>query len=293
MPLQFESVQLERQSAYVAFLDACPQKSSDYSFVNLWGWADIYGLEWAWSPDLVWIRRTRPEILYWAPVGNWEAVNWHQTLRRHFDSSVQFGRVPKNLLDYWQQQGDIRLEAEPARSDWDYLYSVEELVALSGRKYHKKKNLLNQFTKNYTYRYLPLSAENIHLTTRMQADWCTWRDCAAREALDSENRAILRILDNWVHFSRLMGGALMVDNRMVAYTVGEKLADDSLLIHFEKGDADYKGVYQALNQIFLQKAGQSYQTVNREQDLGSEGMRKAKLSYNPIGFIEKFNVMVL
>ena len=293
MPLQFESIQLEKQSAYLKYLDTCPIKTSDYSFVNLWGWADIYGLEWAWSSDLVWIRQTRPETLYWAPVGNWGGVNWKQTLKGNFSASVQFGRIPKDLLEIWEQVELQHLDTQSTRRHWDYLYSVTDLAELKGRKYHKKKNLLNQFVKNYNYSYLSLSADNVHMTTRMQADWCTWRDCAAQEALDSENHAILKILANWDQLDRLMGGALMVDNRMVAYTVAEELADDSLLIHFEKGDADYKGVYQAINQIFLQEAGHSYPIVNREQDLGSEGMRKAKMSYHPIRFIEKFNVTLL
>jgi len=292
MTLEFESIQLKQQSAYLEYLDACPSKASDYSFINLWGWADAYGLEWAWSSDLVWIRQSRPETIYWGPVGNWEKVDWNHVLRNDFNSTVQFGRIPKKLLDLWQQTDDTHLKSQASRRHWDYLYAVKDLVELKGRKFHKKKNLLNQFVKNYEYSFLPLGAENVHLTMQMQEDWCTWRDCAAEEALDSENRVILKILDNWEQFDRVMGGALMVDNRMVAYTVAEELADDSLVIHFEKGDADYKGVYQAINQIFLKETGLSYQTVNREQDLGSEGMRKAKMSYNPIDFVEKFNVVI-
>jgi hypothetical protein len=292
MQLKFESIQLEQQSAYLKIFDACPAKASDYSFINLWGWADIYGLEWAWSSGLVWIRQTLPETLYWAPVGNWGTISWKQTLRENFSGLTQFERIPKELLEVWQNIDDLELEAQPTRRHWDYLYSVSDLAELKGRKYHKKKNLLNQFNKNYSHSYISLGSENVHLTTQMQEDWCTWRDCAAEEALDSENRAILKILDNWEYLDRLMGGALMVDNRMVAYTVAEALADNILLIHFEKGDAEYKGVYQAINQIFLKAVGPPYQTVNREQDLSSEGMRKAKMSYHPIGFIEKYNVTV-
>jgi len=292
MPLKFESIQLEQQSDYLDILDSCPTKTSDYSFINLWAWADMYGLEWAWASDLVWIRQLRPQTRYWTPVGDWDGVDWQQALKENFGDSVHFGRIPEKLLRLWQQRDNLRLEALADRSHWDYLYSVADLAELKGRKYHKKKNLLNQFIKNYDYRYVSLSSGNIRLTTQMQADWCTWRDCAAEEALDSENQAILKIFDNWEQLDGLVGGALMVDTRMVAYTVAEALSDDTLLIHFEKGDAEYKGVYQAINQIFLQEAGQSYQTVNREQDLGSEGMRKAKMSYNPIGFIEKFNVTV-
>ena len=82
----------------------------------------------------------------------------------------------------------------------------------------------------------------------------------------------------------------MVETEMAAYTVAEKLSADTLVIHFEKGDHDFKGVYQAINQIFLENAGRGFTMVNREQDLDSEGLRKAKLSYNPVGFLKKFDV---
>lgn len=79
---------------------------------------------------------------------------------------------------------------------------------------------------------------------------------------------------------------------MVAYTVSEPLAPDSLLIHFEKGDAEYKGVYQAINQIFLARQGKGFMRVNREQDLGDKGLRKAKLSYHPVDYSRKYNVVI-
>ena len=124
----------------------------------------------------------------------------------------------------------------------------------------------------------------------MQENWCTWRDCASQAALDSENQAISKVLNNWQQFHRLMGGAIMVETDMVAYTVAERLSADTLVIHFEKGNHDFKGIYQAINQMFLENAGQGFRMVNREQDLDSEGLRKAKLSYNPLGFLKKFDV---
>jgi len=290
MALEFEPIRMDQQSNYRRMLDTCPQKASDYSFINLWGWAEAYGLEWAWTPDLVWIRQQTPEPVYWAPVGNWNALDWEKTLRNHVRRDVRFARVPEKLLALWQQDGAIPLNAQPVRGDWDYLYSVAELIDLKGAKYHKKKNLLNQFTKTYHYRYLPLNIDSIHRIHQMQADWCTWRDCAAQKALDSENQAILNILDNWEPLDKVMGGGIMIEKTMVAYTIAERLSPETLLIHFEKGASGYKGIYQAINQMFLQAAGQTYTTVNREPDLGIEGMRKAKLSYHPIGFVKKFNV---
>ena len=88
----------------------------------------------------------------------------------------------------------------------------------------------------------------------------------------------------------MLGGAIMVDNAMVAYTVAEALTPQSIVIHFEKGDTRYKGVYQAINQMFLAHSASDFLTVNREQDLNDEGLRKSKLSYNPLEFVSKSRV---
>jgi len=290
MSLQFEPIQIERQTEYYEFLDVCPEKASDSTFLNLWGWEDVYGLEWAWTPELVWIRQTRPVEKYWAPVGNWTIVDWAKTLRLHFSGTISFGRVPEVLLKIWQQTPGLDCETQMSRGHWDYLYSVTDLVELKGNKYHKKKNLLNQFSRRYDFQYTPLTVDNIHQTIQMQENWCTWRDCVSQAALDSENQAISKVLNNWREFHRLIGGAIMVETEMVAYTVAERLSADTLVIHYEKGNHAFKGIYQAINQMFLQNAGQGFAMVNREQDLDSEGLRKAKLSYNPVGFLKKFTV---
>jgi len=90
----------------------------------------------------------------------------------------------------------------------------------------------------------------------------------------------------------LTGGALLVDDQMVAYTIAETLPDETLLIHFEKGNPDYKGVYQAINQMFLSRAEHPASIVNREQDLGDVGLRRAKLSYHPVDFLKKYRVVL-
>ena len=124
----------------------------------------------------------------------------------------------------------------------------------------------------------------------MQADWCNWRDCESSEVLSAENRSVLKILTHWAHLKGLTGGALTVEDIIVAYTIAEKLTDDSIVVHYEKGCPDYKGVYQAINQMFLASLPNSFKVVNREQDLGEEGLRKAKMSYNPSGFLKKYRI---
>jgi hypothetical protein len=163
---------------------------------------------------------------------------------------------------------------------------------LRGNRYHKKKNLLNQFRKKYDYRYVVLDSELVEHAQGMQEDWCTWRDCESSDILSAENRAIYRVLQNWDRLEGARGGALMVDQAMVAYTVAEALTDDTVLIHFEKGDTEYKGAYQAINQMFLAYSAKDFKFVNREQDLNDERLRKAKLSYLPVDFYRKYRVIL-
>ncbi|MDH3885338.1 MAG: phosphatidylglycerol lysyltransferase domain-containing protein, partial [Desulfobacterales bacterium] len=140
------------------------------------------------------------------------------------------------------------------------------------------------------FTYLLFGPEMVDQAMAMQTDWCTWRDCESSDILSSENRAIFKILKEWRQLAGLLGGALMVDGSMVAYTVAEALTRDILLIHFEKGDTAYKGSYQAINQKFLANSASQYTFVNREQDLDDEGLRKAKLSYHPVDYLRKYRV---
>jgi hypothetical protein len=158
-------------------------------------------------------------------------------------------------------------------------------------KTHGKKNLLNQFKKSYDFRYMPFGKEMIEKALEMQSEWCTWRDCESSETLSAENRAIEKALTAWKRLEDILtGGALLVDGSIIAYTIAEYLTREMLLIHFEKACPDHKGAYQAINQMFLENAPHPFEMVNREQDLGDEGLRKAKLSYNPVGFLKKYRV---
>jgi hypothetical protein len=292
MPLNFEPISLEGQVEYLKTVARCPQKTSDYSFVNLWGWAEEYGLSWAWAENLVWIRQMKPAVQYWAPVGPWDAVDWNQCLTEFPGMNSIFTRVPEKLLLIWKNSLDRSLSVQETREHWDYIYDVNELIELKGNRFHKKKNLLHQFTKKTEYQFSPLTIELIGKAIAMQQNWCTWRDCESSEALEAENRVIEKVLSYWEKLTGIHGGAIFADDKMIAYTVAEGLDEDTLLIHFEKGDSEYRGIYQAINQIFLENKRSEYKRVNREQDLGDEGMRKAKMSYHPVEFYKKYRIIL-
>jgi hypothetical protein len=278
--LKFEPLSLDHQGAYLRLLKQ--RSASDYSFVNLFGWTQAYGLELAFNGELALIRDKSG--CYWAPVGDWTAIDWRGLL----EPGDCFTRVPAELVAVWRCQG-LAFTAEPAREHFDYLYNVSDLIELKGNRYHKKKNLLSQFTKNYAYEYAPLTAALIPSLLDSQFSWCRYHDCESDESLEAEQDAIVRVLEHWDALKGVCGGAIVVDGEVAAFSVAEAYAPDSLIIHFEKGLPAYKGVYQAINQQFLSH-NPGFTLVNREQDLGDEGLRKAKLSYQPCGFVEKFTV---
>ena len=287
----FEPLTLFRQDEYQELLSSSGITASDYSFVNLWAWAVEHGLTWAFEGGLAWIRQERPAPSLWAPVGPRDGAGWTDLFDRPGIRGLPFTRVPEDVLFQWVAALPGRIQVDEAREHWDYLYSVTELVELSGNRFHKKKNLLNQFMKKYSCQYRTIDSSVISEVLATQEEWCAWRDCEAVDTLASENRAIGRVLENWQDLGGIMGGAILIEGRLAAFTVGEAFGHDTLLIHFEKGLGEYTGIYQAINRIFLDEH-REFSVANREQDLDDEGLRQAKLSYNPTGYVRKYRMRI-
>ena len=289
MQLTFRPLTLENQNAYNRLLAQTPLKTSDYCFLNLWAWKDIYGLEWAFDQGLVWIRQNQPQSVYWAPVGDWESIDWPARFDSLCHEAASFTRIPDALHNLWREKLGDKLRLQPDRDHFDYLYKVQDLIQLRGNKLHKKKNLLRQFYRRNDFVYRSLTPQRIDQALKLQTEWCLWRDCESSTTLEAENQAIVNIFHDWSKLSGLLGGGIEIDGTMVAYTVAEPLDEDTVVIHFEKGCPNYKGIYQAINQMFLERSASEFTYVNREQDLGDPGLRQAKESYNPIAFLKKFS----
>ena len=180
---------------------------------------------------------------------------------------------------------------EEDRDNFDYLYRVTELSDLAGTQFHDKKNLLNQFQSKYHYTFAPLTPELLEECLRFQHEWCEEKRCELIEGLCQENCAVQTMLRHFVPLA-LLGGALLVDEQLAAFTLAEPLNPETLVIHVEKARSGITGIYQAINREFLRHQTQAFSFVNREQDLGIEGLRKAKLSYNPLRLIRKYRISV-
>jgi hypothetical protein len=299
MKLRFSPLALDRREEYSSLFALCGERASDYSFINIWGWSEERQYEWAFHDGLCWLRLTGgpPPAVYWAPVGDWNRTDWAEVLGNFFPHGAVFERVPQVLADIWREQlGEAAMRLEEQRSEWEYLYSYEKMVALSGNRLHKKKNLLNQFKKLYDYTYAPICHKRIAAIRAMQEEWFQWRGCEESPGLAAENVAIARVLNHWEELPGILGGSLSVKDaegrdKIIAYTVAEEFfgSGGTVVIHFEKGLDSYKGVYQAVNQIFLAESRErAFTLVNREQDMGIEGIRQAKESYGPVGFLKKY-----
>lgn len=202
------------------------------------------------------------------------------TLKELFSRFGTMKAVSEVQAKVLSEQGYSILED---RDNFDYLYRREELANLSGRKFHDKRNLVNKFLKNNQYIAKPLLEEYKDDAMKVLEQWEDKHEqadyLAAKEAIEKM----------WP--LQLCGGIYYVNDEPVAYSLGEELAQGKwFVIHFEKAIASgkYKGVYQYINQSFTSLLPEKYEMINREQDLGILGLRKAKESYNPSGFVKKY-----
>ncbi|ACS80389.1 DUF2156 domain-containing protein [Maridesulfovibrio salexigens] len=291
---EFKPITLECQDEFEKALAACPQRTSDFTFANIWGWTEHYGLEISCGKSgLIHVRQTKPEVINWAPIGDWFSADWEKC-ELMSTPGTKFTRIPEKLALHLKEIFGDKIEITENRDHFDYIYSVQELIELRGNRFHKKKNLYRQFMKKYDYEYREITPDCVEEVLEMQLEWYRWQEEKNfSPALVAENEAIAKVLKEMDTIKNLTGGTLRIDNRIIAYTIAEPLGEDTIVIHFEKGNTYFKGVYQAINQMFLENNASDKKFVNREQDLGEPGLRKAKESYNPVHFMKKYELVVL
>ncbi len=179
---------------------------------------------------------------------------------------------------------------EHTRNLDDYLYESEKLIKLGGRKLQAKRNHISQFERAYTYSVRHLSTEEMREECYRMASttWLDAQDCNTKEIQD-ELLALRKTFDNWDELG-FVGMLVCVDHHLTAFTVGEIIDKDMAIVHFEKGDTSYIGIYSVINQLFCSQYLSDVRYVNRQEDAGVPGLRKAKESYRPDQMVEKYRV---
>lgn len=291
-PDDFAPLELSHRQLVRSFLDQDPPRISELTFTNLFIWRKRY------RPVL---RRFRDCLLFilspsgrnpfgLEPVGpgdKREALDSLCAELGKLSPEPQVCRVSEAFVNAYVDPD--RYEAAPDRDNSDYVYRAEDLIHLAGRKYHRKKNFLNRFRREYDSRFLLLSPDVLDSVLDMQEKWCQMKACVEEPDLLSEDYAVREAL---THFEELgiRGGAIEIDSRLEAFSLGEPLDRDTAVIHIEKGNPDIPGIYAAINQQFCEHAWSHMDYINREQDLGVEGLRKAKLSYYPHHMVNKYTI---
>ena len=290
-PWGYKAVTLEDKQWMDELFAMSERGSLEYNFTNTFVWRHIYKLRVARMGDrmLMLSDPENPTFLFPPGRGPLEPV------MERLAQDARFAGVPLKfhtvLADHraWLEAAyPGRFVFEEYRNGADYIYERERLATLKGKKLSAKRNHINRFLENHPdWRYEPLSQGNIPEARQMNLAWCEEARKRQMSDLNGEYCAVEQALR---HFDALglSGGLIRTEGQVVAFSIGDPLSDDTFLVHFEKAFAEIQGAYPMINQQFVLHNCMEYTYVNREDDTGVEGLRKAKLSYDPHHLVEKY-----
>ena len=300
MNIEWKTMTLEDKEVVMPYYEYEQSSSCEVAFANNILWAPFYGVEYAIVEGMLVFLTKRDGYSISIPLAKDEktANNLKTailTLEEYFESmghSFHLHLVTKDKFELLEQLFPGKYSIEFDRDAADYVYEVSKLTSLAGKKLHGKRNHINKFKENNPdWSYETLTDENLEECLQMAEEWKTINLCGERGEKHAEFCVTRRALKNYKALG-LKGGVLRDGSRVVAFTLGEELNKDMFVIHIEKAFADVQGAYPMINQQFLIHEAADYKYVNREDDTGAEGLRKAKLSYYPVFLQEKGNVII-
>ena len=294
---EFKPVQLEDRGFIQEILNIYKPQTSEWTFGNLFIWRLHYGFQWSMFRGWLLLLCTADgdESYALQPIGPPSRLQLVRMLLQWLgeekpDKNPRIERADQRLVSELNGVSDLLIE--PTRDHFDYVYRTEDLIQLAGRKYHSKRNHVNQFLRSHSFSYAPLGDEHLKECLDLTETWCQWHRCEEDMNLLDEWEAVRQALGNF-RALKLRGGVILMEGRVEAYTLGEMLNDQTALVHIEKANPEIKGLYAMINQQFCEKTWRNVSYINREQDLGEEGLRRAKLSYYPDHLEEKFRISLI
>jgi hypothetical protein len=263
---------------------------SELTFTNLFVWNDSEPVQLSRLGETVLLQRKRlrdAKTFLLPPLGKQPLTATLKALRAanagEYHLPMLYGLTPEQFQELTMENASV----EPDRDDWDYVYRTSDLADLPGDRYHPKRNFIARCLSKYECKYVKIRQPEINECLKLQTEWCNLRNCKMVPSLEGENTAIRTAFDNYESLG-ISGGVVYVDGRLEAFTLAESLNNDTAVIHFEKANPEIEDLYQVINQWFCQNALSNFRFVNREQDLGVPGLRKAKESYHPHHMVEKY-----
>lgn len=291
MSIDFREVLLEDREWIEPLLRKSPRGSLEYNFTTTFVWRNSYGHHIARMGDYFLLRADplKPAYLFPAGQGPLEPV-----IRALAEDAKRLGfpLVFNTVLPYAKAQLEAlfpgKFAFERFRDGADYVYETEALATLRGKKLGAKRNHIHRFIESHPdWRYEPLGGDNFDDVRRMNTVWCMQYGCSDDMTISDEYCAVESAIRHYDELG-LTGGLIRTEGKVVAFSIGDPLNEDTFLVHFEKAYADIQGAYQMINQQFVQRNCMAYRYINREEDAGVKGLRRAKLSYQPAMLVEKY-----
>jgi len=293
--LLFNPITIDDKDTITAYTRSSDFLNCDFAFSNMCSWRFLYDSEFAIDEDFLFIRfymdkKNKRHRCYMIPIGNGDLKQAIKKIENEAEENKHslciFGITPpskekiENMLPNF-----FTFKAE--RNYFDYIYLREDLSALKGKKFQPKRNHINKFKKNYAFTYTPITPDMVTECLALEQKWMLSNHSEKdAESINFENRSMVFALNNFNALD-LTGGAIIVENEMVAFTYGSPINHYTFGIHVEKADIRFDGIFSVINQEFAARLPEQYLYINREEDLGLPGLRKSKLSYQPVILLEK------
>lgn len=292
--LEFRKPELSDKEWVNNVMEHSGDMACEYCFGNLYMWSGVYDNTIVNYNGLFIARDGNDEVMYIYPCGEGDKKAAVTELIAH---SEKYDNVPLKMycltpskVRELEEMMPGKFDFVPMRDYFDYIYLTDDLINLAGRKYHSKRNHLSYFKNNFDWSFEEINDKNLSECFSMNEKWEQLNSEKNPEEIGNELVAINRAFDNFDYLN-LKGGLLRADGEIVAYTMGEELNSKTFCTHIEKAYSDIRGAYPAINREFAFNMLSSYEYINREDDTGSEGLRKAKLSYNPAILLPKYRAV--
>ena len=285
-------LQITDRELFLKYYKDSPPSCSYLSFANLFIWKDAEEISFFEFNDLLIVTGKSlydSSRYFMFPIGREMCSKVKPMLINEFGDEFNiYGMTEADVSKLQERCGDQFIISRERDMD-NYVYLTEKLTTLSGKKLHSKRNHINKFKETYDYTYEHLCDENYYELTEFTEKWYDSHETS--KTLEMEKTAVFNAL-NYYKELELKCGIIKVSGSVVAFSVGEKLNDDTALIHIEKADTAYDGSYAIINNEFVKNEWQDFKYINREDDMGLPGLRKSKMSYKPEFMVEMYSAKV-
>lgn len=264
---------------------------SEFCFANNFNWKNVYNIEVARFKDFGIFRNNGRQKNYLIPFGKGDLKEVIlELIQESQKQNVPFGMfgISESQKEEIENLFPDYFSFERQREYEDYIYDKEKLATLAGKKLHSKRNHINAFiAENPDWEYIKMTEDNLNLAKEMNEKWCELNDVENDIDKKAEKESVLSAFENFSSLD-LSGGMIKAKGEIVAFSIGERLSDDVFVVHIEKAYASVRGAYPMINREFVKNNCEGFKFINREEDTGSEGLRKAKLSYYPELILPKY-----